>query len=394
MNAAYPLVGLAQHYAWGGRHFIPELMRLDNGGDSRFAEWWLGAHEEAPSIVMTPLGPQPLNYAIAHDPDAYLGADCRRRHGERLPFLLKVLDVSEPLSIQVHPDAAMARAGFARENAAGIELHASARNYRDPFPKPEMMVALSPFWLLHGFREPAAIAAGLGAHPELAGLVARLAEAGLEAFYRHLMTLPEGEVAALLAPLIRRLQRERPAPGSADGWVARVGDAQRPDRGLFGFYLFNLLRLEPGEAIHQPARLPHAYLEGRNVELMANSDNVLRAGLTRKHVDIEALLEVVDCRPVRPRVIAATGDDPRLANFALPDETWFAMDRIALAAGSALPLEARGPEMILVVDGGLTLSTVASTLQLGQGQSAYLQPGTAYRLWAGQGGRAYRARCP
>ncbi|WP_028535257.1 mannose-6-phosphate isomerase, class I [Paludibacterium yongneupense] len=394
MSAAYQLVGLAQHYAWGGRRFIPDLMKLDNHGDSRFAEWWLGAHEEAPSIVMTPLGPQPLNYAIAHDPDAYLGEACRRLHGERLPFLLKVLDVSEPLSIQVHPDAAMAQAGFARESAAGIDLHAPERNYRDPYPKPEMMVALSPFWLLHGFRERAAIEAALEARPELRGLSPVLGGGTMTDFYRYLLLLSQAALYEILSPLILRLQNEETATDSPDDWMARVGDPARPDCGLFAFYLLNLVCLQPGQAIYQPARLPHAYLRGRNVELMANSDNVLRAGLTAKHVDAEALLEVVDCSPVTPRVIAAAGPDARLMRFELPGETWFALDRVGLLAGEEVALTASGPEMILVVAGAVTLSAAVATLQLAQGQSAYLQPGTPYRLWAGQGGTAYRARCP
>ncbi|VEB42808.1 Mannose-6-phosphate isomerase [Chromobacterium violaceum] len=281
--SAFPLHGLAQHYAWGGRRFIPGMLGLDNAEQQRFAEWWLGAHEDAPSVIETPLGPQPLHYAIAHQAPAFLGEALIRRHGRRLPFLLKVLDVDAPLSIQAHPDEAQARAGFARENAAGLAIDDARRNYRDPYPKPEMMVALSPFWLLHGMRPDAQIDALLARQPAWTPLREGLAREGGAALYRRLLRLPQAEIAALLRPLWRRLETGDDAgPDDPDHWTRRLAGGRAEDRGIFGCYLLNLVGLRPAEAIFQPARLPHAYLHGRNIELMANSDNVLRAGLTDK----------------------------------------------------------------------------------------------------------------
>ncbi len=392
--SAYPLHGLAQHYAWGGRRFIPRLLNWPVEDAERVAEWWLGAHEDAPSVIMTAHGPQPLHYAIAHQPERFLGSAVRGRHGDRLPFLLKVLDVEAPLSIQAHPDAEQARAGFARDNAAGLAAHDRRRHYRDPFPKPEMMVALSPFWLLHGMRADAEIDALLARQPEWAPLRQRLAEEGGAGLYRHLLRLPQPEVAALLAPLWQRLARQ-PAvgPDDPDHWAARLADARREDRGVFGCYLLNLVGLRPGEAIFQPARLPHAYLHGRNVELMANSDNVLRAGLTEKPVDVEALLEVMEGAAARPRVMSAP-DGCGLQPYPRCGGEYFALDQLLLGEGEAASWLAEGPEVLLVVDGSLQVRHAEGEIELAQGQSALLLPGARCEAKAGRLALAYRAFCP
>ncbi|AAQ59984.1 mannose-6-phosphate isomerase, class I [Chromobacterium violaceum] len=392
--SAFPLHGLAQHYAWGGRRFIPGMLGLDNAEQQRFAEWWLGAHEDAPSVIETPLGPQPLHYAIAHQAPAFLGEALIRRHGRRLPFLLKVLDVDAPLSIQAHPDEAQARAGFARENAVGLAIDDARRNYRDPYPKPEMMVALSPFWLLHGMRPDAQIDALLARQPAWTPLREGLAREGGAALYRRLLRLPQAEIAALLRPLWRRLETGDDAgPDDPDHWTRRLAGSRAEDRGIFGCYLLNLVGLRPGEAIFQPARLPHAYLHGRNIELMANSDNVLRAGLTDKPVDVEALLGVMDGEPVRPETMAAP-DGCGLRPYPRCGGDYFALDQLLLGEGESESWRSAGPEVLLVVDGSLRLRHPGGELALEQGQSALLQPGLACEAQAGRLALAYRAFCP
>ncbi|MCD0494377.1 mannose-6-phosphate isomerase, class I [Chromobacterium violaceum] len=392
--SAFPLHGLAQHYAWGGRRFIPGMLGLDNAEQQRFAEWWLGAHEDAPSVIETPLGPQPLHYAIAHQAPAFLGEALIRRHGRRLPFLLKVLDVDAPLSIQAHPDEAQARAGFARENAAGLAIDDARRNYRDPYPKPEMMVALSPFWLLHGMRPDAQIDALLARQPAWTPLREGLAREGGAALYRRLLRLPQAEIAALLRPLWRRLEAGGDAgPDDPDHWTRRLAGSRAEDRGIFGCYLLNLVGLRPGEAIFQPARLPHAYLHGRNIELMANSDNVLRAGLTDKPVDVEALLEVMDGEPVHPEIMAAP-DGCGLRPYPRCGGDYFALDQLLLGEGESESWHSAGPEVLVVVDGSLRLRHPGGELALEQGQSALLQPGLACEAQAGRLALAYRAFCP
>lgn len=392
--SAFPMHGLAQHYAWGGRRFIPGMLGLDNAGQQHFAEWWLGAHEEAPSVIATPQGPQPLHYAIAHQPLAFLGEAVIRRHGPRLPFLMKVLDVDAPLSIQAHPDEAQAREGFARDNAAGLALGDPRRNYRDPYPKPEMMVALSPFWLLHGLRPDAQIDALLARQPEWQPLRERLAREGGAGLHRHLLRLPQAEIAALLRPLWRRLEAGGDAgPEDPDHWARRLVGNRTEDRGVFGCYLLNLVGLRPGEAIFQPARLPHAYLHGRNIELMANSDNVLRAGLTDKPVDVEALLAVMVDAPVSPRVMAAP-DGCGLRGYPRCGGDYFALDQLLLGEGEGEAWRSAGPEVLLVVDGSLRLRHSGGELALEQGQSALLQPGLTCEVRAGRLALAYRAFCP
>ncbi|WP_434629745.1 mannose-6-phosphate isomerase, class I [Chromobacterium sp. CV08] len=391
---AFPLYGLAQHYAWGGRRFIPRMLGLDNAEERRFAEWWLGAHEDAPSVIATPQGPQPLHYAIAHQPAAFLGEAVSRRHGRRLPFLMKVLDVDAPLSVQVHPDEAQARAGFARDNAAGLAADDERRHYRDPYAKPEMMVALSPFWLLHGLRPDGEIDALLARQPEWRSLRLRLEREGGATLYRYLLRLPQEQAAALLRPLWERLALAGDVgPDDPDHWTRRLADTRGGDKGVFACYLLNLVGLRPGEAICQPARLPHAYLHGRNIELMANSDNVLRAGLTDKPVDVEALLEVMDDAPVRPAVLAAP-DGCGLAAYPRCGGDYFALDRLLLGDGESASWRSGGPEVLLVVDGSLRLRHRDGELALEQGQSALLQPGLECEARAGRLALAYRAFCP
>lgn len=394
MSSVYPLYGLAQHYGWGGNRFIPSLIQLDNQAQHPFAEWWLGAHEDAPSVIMTPTGPQPLHYSIAHDPAGFLGQPVLQRHGRRLPFLLKVLDVASPLSIQVHPDAAQAHQGFVRENSAGIPLSDPQRNYKDPFPKPEMMVALSTFWLLHGFRTAAAIAESLAGQPEWQPLRERLAKNGTGPLYQHLMCLPQAEIDRLLLPVIDRLAGQVSSMDSPDYWFSLSATSRGADRGLFGFYLLNLVCLRPGEAIFQPARLPHAYLHGRNIELMANSDNVLRGGLTDKHIAITELLNIVDCGAVQPNILQPADSMAGLQAYPRCGGDYFALDQLFLSDGDSISLQTMGPEVLLLVDGSMQLQHAGTSSLLTQGMSVYLQPGLSCRLQAQHLGLAWRAHCP
>ncbi|WP_432723197.1 mannose-6-phosphate isomerase, class I [Jeongeupia wiesaeckerbachi] len=391
MNSVYRIFGLPQDYQWGGRHFIAGLMYPETKSET-VAEWWLGAHEAAPSIIMTAQGPQPLHYAIKRRPRPLLGAAVLDRHGERLPFLLKVLDVDQPLSIQVHPDATQACEGFERENQAGVALDAPHRNYRDPFPKPEMMVALSRFWLLHGFRQPAVIIADLEARPELAPLADALRQTSPGAFFHDVLQWPRARAAALFAPLLERLAAQPCADMSnPDYWLARLGGAHADDPGLMGLYLLNIVSMAPGEAIYQRAGLPHAYLAGRNIEIMANSDNVLRAGLTRKHIDVDEMSRILDDAPIEPNVLQPVARAPGVLGFEHEANDYFQLEQIEPGACQTISCVSRGPEILLVIEGQITLFANDEPCQLGQGESAYIPPGTTYHLWSGQSCVAYRA---
>ncbi len=299
------LKGFVQHYDWGGKGFIPDLIGVQNAAHLPFAELWLGTHPKGPSLVTDGTITMNLAELIQVNP-TILGSGIRKRYGNSLPFLLKVLDVKDMLSIQAHPDKAAAQAGFLAEEAAGIPLEARERVFKDPNDKPEMMLALTDFWLLHGFKSVSEITQSLRATPELTSLLEVFTD--IKTLYTYIMTLPQEAVNMLLSPLKQRLLgsnlTDKRAP---EFWVKRAletfqNDKEDIDRGIFSIFLMNIVYLQPGEAIFQDAGILHAYLEGVNVELMGNSDNVFRGGLTNKYIDVPALLTHISYGSVEPEI--------------------------------------------------------------------------------------------
>jgi len=425
----YRLEGRIQHYAWGGHEFIPALLGFPPTPETPYAEYWLGAHERAPAMILEEAGgggdssrsfrawgrasayadapvparaggrsangppgavstaifeedrPTPLDRRIADRPEETLGAEVAARYG-RLPYLLKVLDVARPLSIQVHPTRAQAEAGFARENRRGIPLDSPRRNYKDRNHKPELMVALSDFWLLHGFLPEEQLRRVLESIPEFRELRGDLAQGGLPALYRRVMLMPPAEVEAILGPLTARLRRSGAQDRSSpDYWLLRIAAERPSDRGLFSLYFLNLVHLRPGQGIFQAAGIPHAYLRGQNVEVMANSDNVLRGGLTDKHVDVEELLRIVRFEGIRPRIIEPVAEDGPEAVYPTPASD-FALHRISLEAGAVAERHSRSLEILLVMEGGAVMSSGPRRLVLHRGQSVVALAATNYRIEA------------
>lgn len=408
------LEGAVRHYAWGGRQFIPDLIGRPNPEGLPFAELWLGAHPAAPAAALIDGARIALDALVAAAPVEVLGASDARRFAGRLPYLLKVLDARTMLSLQAHPSLAQARAGFARENSAGIPLEARERTYRDDNHKPEVHAALTEFWMLHGFRPLGEIADALDAAPELArldpGFRARLRRAGgepgarrglLRDLYRSLMTMPQPEVDRMLDALVRRLERN-PADDRDrhDYWALRAAltfplpDGHR-DRGIAAIYLLNLLHLRPGEGTFQSAGTLHAYLEGANVELMANSDNVVRGGLTAKHVDTQGLLDILTFEPARPTVLDGrpVADTERVYDAPVGE---FLLSRIQpTPAHPHAETRDHGADCLIALEGSARTVTMDETLELPRGAACLVPAGIAYRLEA-VGGPAvvYRARVP
>lgn len=355
----FELRGAVQHYEWGGYEFIPGLLGLPTPQQQPFAELWIGSHDKAPAIALLPEGDRPLNQLT------------------KLPYLLKILDARQMLSIQAHPTKQQAEAGFARENAAGIPLNAPHRNYKDSNHKPEVHVALTEFWMLHGFRSPGSIAAQFLEHPELKAL----GEPGdLRALYTAAMTLPQPEVDAILNPLLARLEREAPPKSDPAFWALRAA-ANFPlpnghrDRGIFSCFLLNLVHLQPGQGTYQPAGVLHAYLEGTNVELMANSDNVLRGGLTPKHVDVDELLRTLVFEGGEPEILKGLDISPTERVYRTEAQE-FELSRIQAAPGLTHTATSQGPEAFIVLAGVADLDT----LHLRRGSIAFVQPGHTYAL--------------
>lgn len=394
----YLIEGVIQPYAWGGHRFIPGLLGRQPDAAVPAAEYWLGVHGGGASRVhLGGSATTSLPDLLRSDPRRYLGTRVRAAFAG-LPFLLKVLDVRGMLSIQVHPTREGAREGYAREQALGIPPDAPHRNYRDENHKPEVMVALSEFWLLHGFRTD--VGAVLRTVPELAGLLPVFEAGGVEGLYRHAMALPPEAVDELLAPLAARVVPAyldgRLDRSMADFWAGRVLAEAAPgfrhlDRGVFSIYLYNIVHLRPGQAIFQGAGIPHAYLEGQNVELMSNSDNVLRAGLTPKHVDIPELMRHISFTPVTPQVMDGLPDGG-LTRYPCPVPD-FSIDRLELPAGGRHAFRSDGPEIWLQLTGHLRW-TGQRSLTSAAGQALFVLPGEDVSLQADADTVLFRAYVP
>ena len=288
-----------QPYAWGSHTAIAELLGTRPEPDSPQAELWMGAHPKAPSLVAVDAEWVSLEEHIERYPQEMLGRRTADMFHNKLPFLFKVLAAAQPLSLQAHPSLTQARQGFERENAQGIPLDAPQRNYRDANHKPECICALTPFWALHGFRKIPEILAlgsrlGLAVFEDLLKVLRNRPDAkGLRSFFQALMTLSPAK-RALLTEQAAKIALTFASNDPVYRWMGELGKAYPGDIGVFGPILLNLILLQPGQALYLPAAELHAYLEGTGIELMANSDNVLRGGLTPKHVDIAELLRVLN----------------------------------------------------------------------------------------------------
>jgi mannose-6-phosphate isomerase len=360
-------------YDWGSHTAIAELLGRPAPGGPQ-AELWMGAHPDDPSRLSDGTT---LAERIAADPTAELGAPAVAAFGPRLPFLAKVLAAQRPLSLQVHPTLAQARAGFAAERAAGITP--GTGNYRDDNHKPELICALTPFSGLAGFR-PVETTARLLQTLDLAEFADRLGD--LAGLVGEWLTMPDP------GTLVKRVAAA--AAGDGEFPVERacalsLAAAYPGDPGVLVALLLNLVQLDPGDALFLPAGVPHAYLSGVGVEVMANSDNVLRGGLTSKRIDVAELLQLLDAEPAPPQV--QTGIAVSAAEWAYPvPAREFRLSRIS----GATELPAGTPQIVLVLDGEFTLSRDGVQIALGRGQSAFVSAaggaaglrgsGTAYRV--------------
>jgi mannose-6-phosphate isomerase len=351
--ACHRLRSPVQRYAWGSRTVLSELLGAPSPSAEPWAELWIGAHARAPSDVEVGTAWRSLRGWIEARPDLVLGERVAARFGAQLPFLLKILAVERPLSLQAHPDAALAAEGFAREEALRISAGAPERHYADPNPKPELVCALGPFEALCGFRPLEAVrrdADELGA-PALRRWLAGARE-GAEpgGLLQGLLEMPPAESRKLLAELAEAAAA-RAARSAAFAWLAWLHDAYPGDPACAAPLLLHHVRLERGEALYlRPGEL-HGYLRGVALELMASSDNVLRAGLTPKHVDGPELLRILNPAAAEPpRILPAPGE-PGETVYAPPTE-WFRLSLLRPRADAPIRLEpSRGAEILLCLEG-------------------------------------------
>ena len=363
MAQLFPFSGVVQHYAWGGRHFLPQLLQRPNPDDRPWAELWMGAHPKGPGVLAGDRA-ETLEQLIDRRPADLLGQRVAARFSDRLPFLLKVLDVRDMLSIQVHPTKAAAEAGFAAEERKGPARDAPDRNYRDDNHKPELGVAVTDFYLLHGFAAPGQISESLRTVPGWSELQPIFADGGVTGLYEHIMRADQPTLNRLLQPLSTEVagksySREDPRFWARRAFEQYTTDSGDYDRGIFSIFWFNLVRLSPGEGIFQDAGIPHAYLEGVCIELMANSDNVLRGGLTPKHIDVDELLDKTRFAAVEPRKLTPTEHAGGWDTYATPAPD-FHLRFARPAAGRELTVDTRqGAAVILLMKGSASLANTA-----------------------------------
>lgn len=401
MNGIFPLSGTIQHYAWGGQDYLPQLLKQTKQENQFYAEYWLGSHNSAPSKIKIAEQELSLVDFIQQNP-CVLGKQSRAAFGEELPYLLKILDVKLPLSIQLHPTKKQAEIGFAAENAKGIALNDPKRTYKDNNHKPEMMIALSEFWLLHGFQTKDKIRQTFKTRPSLTALLNKLDSQDLHSFYAEIMQSEQTQLAEWLLPLINANQTAynegKLSLDNPDYWLLYSMETMnisndKLDAGLVCFYLFNIVKINQGEGIFQDAGIPHAYLRGQNIELMACSDNVIRGGLTPKHVDIPALLEVIDCREVTPQIISAAPQTIGGFTYQTPAKD-FALERLGYEYNTQLKGNAENGSILLVMQGKIALNTNGNETLLTQGQSAFICAETEYQIKAQESGYAVIAKLP
>ncbi|SDX48852.1 mannose-6-phosphate isomerase, type 1 [Modestobacter sp. DSM 44400] len=385
----WQLSSTVRHYPWGSRTVIPELLGEPSPADQPHAELWMGAHPDAPSVLPDGRG---LDAAIAGAPDELLGVLVHERFGTRLPFLMKVLAADTPLSLQAHPTTAQAEAGFAAEEAAGIPRDDPTRTFKDPFHKPEVLLAITPVEALCGFRpvEESLHCLAKLQLPELKSTIAALARGGLRAAIPQVIALSakrrESLVAAVAMRALSFVNAHDPEFINTYRWAATLAETYPGDPGVVISLMCNHLRLAPGEAVFLPAGNLHAYLCGAGIEVMASSDNVLRGGLTTKHVDLAALIEVLDFTdgkvPVLHPVLGPGG-----LRYQVPVED-FELTRCQLGADPGV-LTTDGPQVLLCAEGTAVLGSADGELELSPGRSAFVPAGSP--LTARGPGLLYRA---
>ena len=375
------LRGTVQPYAWGSREALPRIMGVPPTGGPQ-AELWLGAHPRGPSMLRRGGGDSPLDEVIAGDPVGELGAETARLFGGELPFLLKILAVDQPLSLQAHPNRQQAQAGFDVEDERGIPVDADHRSYRDRNHKPELVCALEPFTAFCGFRPPSTAAELLDSLnvPDLSPAIGFLRVAKAEQALRWLLERPPSAGAEIAHDVAAACGEPGPFPEERK-WAVRIAEQHPGDIGVAIALMLNLVELSPGQALYLAAGNLHVYLQGVAVEIMANSDNVLRGGLTPKHVDVPALLEVVD---FRVHEIPVTTPDGPFFTFRPPVPD-FCLTRIHVDGETRC--QPVGPEIVLCASGEVS----AAGCEVTGGGAMWLPAGTGEYAISGTG-LVFRAR--
>jgi mannose-6-phosphate isomerase len=375
------MVNPVMPYAWGSKTFIQNLTGDKSNLDNPQAELWLGAHPKASSQIQNGEILMSLHDIIADDPDDFLGARTATAYQDQLPFLLKVLAADLPLSIQAHPDQKYAREGFKKENKLGIPIDATERNYKDANHKPELLVALSEFHALCGFRDLQELVYLLPRFlpetnaAELTKFFASPDVLTMQKHYASLLRLRDQDKVKLLGAYIKQIKTykaENPQEKLIIAWSLKLSELYPNDIGILSPLLMNIVVLKPFEGLYLEPGVPHSYLQGAGMEIMANSDNVLRGGLTNKHIDTDELLNILDFTPkkIKPVIAEKQSDTEKL--YATPAKE-FALSVITHPEDMTSGFKPSGsPEIIFCFEGSFTVENCSQFLPLEKGQSLFI----------------------
>ena len=388
MHDIYKLKNTIQEYAWGSKTAIPELSGEKSPSENPQAELWMGAHPKAPSLVEVEGSLVSLNYFIKRHPDGILGEKVAQRFNNQLPFLFKVIAAEKPLSIQAHPNKEQAIDGFKRENEMGIPLDSPIRNYRDENHKPEIICALTNFWALNGFRKIAEIIElaemlGVGElNREIDILINSLNSSGLKAFFESQMFIPDEQKKMLVKKVVEK-SSELENQNIAFEWICRLNDEYPDDIGVLAPVYLNLIELKPGDAMFLDAGDLHAYLHGVGIELMANSDNVLRGGLTPKNVDVLELIRIMNFEEKKIEIIEPVEKLASEKAYKTPAEE-FELSVIELKGNKIYASDLNhAVEIMIVVDGEALIMDIhqGSAIELPKGASVLVPASVSdYRI--------------
>jgi mannose-6-phosphate isomerase len=405
MTGILKLRNRIQEYAWGSKTAIAELVGYPTPSPKPQAELWMGAHPKAPSEVLLNNKRISLIELIKKDPIAILGKSTSRKFSGSLPFLFKVLAAGEPLSIQAHPTVKQARDGFRRENRENIPLDAYERSYKDQNHKPEIISALSPFWAMSGFR-PVVKMLNILNEISLQSIIKEIDDFhkspdtnGLKNFFALLMNLPKGRKEGAVGETIRWAEKAKneknPEFDNISRWILKLNEKYPGDIGVLSPVILNLVRLNPGEAMFTHAGVLHAYLEGEGIELMANSDNVLRGGLTEKYIDVRELLRILDYSSTEVRKIPAVTLPNGEMYYDSPAQE-FRLSRIHVKKNDDhTSAEKRSVEIAICIEGSCAIHEEGKsrTLDISKGDSILI-PACVNRYAIKGAARLFKASVP
>ncbi len=391
MQKIFPLTGRIQYYDWGSRNAIPKILGLKNSKNRPVAEIWYGTHSKAPSGIITEKGEESLQEVISRFPNRLLGEANVKRFGSELPFLLKIISAASPLSIQVHPDKNSARSGYEKEEKKGIPATAPDRNYRDANHKPECIYALTEFHALKGFRDYREIIGNLKKYAPksldetIESFSQNTCEEGMKIFLKQLLSSGPAKRLAIHSEAMERSSTAKEEDRTA-AWIHRLCRLHPEDPAALAPAFLNLLQLKPGDALFLEPGEMHAYLEGTGLEVMATSDNVIRGGLTEKHVDTEELLKVTCFKPSANNIISLYTDNNLSALPAFAEEF-----KLSFFISETIQKEAEinsttGPLIILNLEGEFGVSVNSDDkIQIKKGDSLFISSEAKNVFLSGKG---------